>query len=72
MSETHNGRVQRERFNIYVIRLWPEVLLKKASSDKNPQHDPRKPSVYVGMTSRTPEERLARRLRRCGYAVWQS
>src|SRR5688572_892492 len=50
------------RFNVYVIRLSPAVLSKKAFRDCNSNHDPRKPCVYVGMTSRTPEERLASHL----------
>lgn len=35
------------------------MLGKKAFADANPQHDPRKPCVYVGLTGLTPEERFA-------------
>lgn len=51
--------------NLYVIRLDRAVLLHRKFKEKNPQHDPRKPCVYVGMTHRTPEERFAQHKR--GY-----
>lgn len=46
------------RYSIYVIRLKPEVLQKRKFREANPQHDPAKPCVYVGMTARSPEERF--------------
>ena len=101
--------------NVYVVLLDQEVLEHKRFRDANPDHDPIKPCVYVGMTGKTPEERfvdhqrghksntyvykysvkllpkhferlnpmtyaeavdeekrLANRLRRKGYAVWQA
>ncbi|MDQ3545724.1 MAG: hypothetical protein M3429_04270 [Verrucomicrobiota bacterium] len=51
--------------NLYVIRLDRAVLGRRKFKEKNPQHDPRKPCVYVGMTHRTPEERFAQHKR--GY-----
>ncbi len=100
--------------NIYVVRLHQDVLKSKKFRDENPDYDPKKPCVYVGLTGLRPEERLqnhksgykackfvkkfgqglipdlyehynpmpyrracvmerklAERLRRRGYAVWQ-
>ncbi len=45
-------------YNIYVIELDSAVLEVKKFAGKNPNHDPRKPCVYVGSTVRTPEERF--------------
>ena len=44
--------------NIYVIELDSEILKKKDFLKENPNRDPSKPCVYVGMTSKTPEERF--------------
>ena len=44
--------------NVYVIELDPAVLQKKYFAEANPDRDPAKPCVYVGMTSKTPEERF--------------
>ena len=44
--------------NIYVIELDKEVLEKKKFRDANPDYEEGKPCVYVGMTSKTPEERF--------------
>jgi hypothetical protein len=100
--------------NVYVVLLDNEVLEHKRFRDANPDRDPFKPCLYVGMTGKTPRERfrdhqrdhkantyvyrygvrllpklfkglnpmtyreageqerrLAQRLRREGYAVWQ-
>jgi hypothetical protein len=44
---------------VYVVLLDPAVArLRKVRRD-NPQRDPSKPCVYVGMTGLTPEERFA-------------
>ena len=48
--------------NVYVIRLRDEVLKDGKFREANPQHDPRKPCVYVGCTARDPEVRLAQHL----------
>ena len=44
--------------NVYVIELDPAVLNRPAFREANPQHNPAKPCVYVGMTGRTPEVRF--------------
>ncbi len=47
----------KERFNIYVIELELAVLKVKRFREANPDYMEGKSCVYVGMTSRTPEER---------------
>jgi len=44
--------------NVYVVELSPEVLTEARFRRANPDRDPAKPCVYVGMTGLTPEERL--------------
>jgi hypothetical protein len=44
--------------NIYVIELSQEVLENKKFREANPDYISGKPLAYVGMTSRTPEERF--------------
>ena len=45
--------------SVYVIKLDSKILKKPGFLKENPNRDPSKPCVYVGMTSKTPEERLA-------------
>ena len=44
--------------NIYVIESDKEVLRKKKFKDANPDYVEGSPCVYVGMTSKTPEQRF--------------
>jgi|TARA_B100000315_G_C14559401_1_gene579769 predicted GIY-YIG superfamily endonuclease len=44
--------------NIYVIELDKEVLEKKRFKEANPDYIEGNPCVYVGMTSKSPEERF--------------
>jgi len=44
--------------NLYVIRLDEAVLDDSRFRKENPGYQPGKPCVYVGVTSRTPEERF--------------
>ena len=44
---------------VYVIELDPAILQRPDFLKANPDRDPSKPCVYVGMTSKTPEERFA-------------
>ena len=44
-------------FSVYVIELKPEVLKHRKFVYANPDHDPSMACLYVGMTSKTPEER---------------
>ena len=45
--------------NVYVVLLNPAVGRLRTVRALNPERDPGKPCVYVGMTGLTPEERFA-------------
>jgi len=45
--------------SVYVVLLDPAVGKLRKVRAENPQRDPKKPCVYVGMTGLTPEERFA-------------
>ena len=45
--------------NVYVVLLDPAVGKLRKVRAENPNRDPRKPCVYVGMTGLAPEERFA-------------
>lgn len=45
--------------NVYVVLLDPKVRRVGKLRSENPDCDPQKPCVYVGMTGLTPEERFA-------------
>ena len=64
-SERLRAMTERPGFRIYVVRLSDEVLQVKRFRDANPNYKPGKSCFYVGMTGRTPEERLAQH--RAGY-----
>ena len=61
---------KRARYNIYVIELDQAVLKKKKFIEANPQHDGKKPCIYVGMTARTPEERFDQHKRGYKFAKY--
>jgi hypothetical protein len=44
--------------NVYVIELDPKVLKDRKFRAANPQHDPKKPCLYVGATGLSPYERF--------------
>ncbi|MSQ72800.1 MAG: hypothetical protein EXR27_16135 [Betaproteobacteria bacterium] len=48
------------RHNVYVIELSKHVLYEPKFRKANPDYDPLKPCVYVGMTGLTPDERYAK------------
>jgi len=48
------------RHSVYVIELDRAVLLEPRFRKANPEYDPAKPCVYVGMTGLTPAERFAK------------
>ncbi len=48
----------RNVYVIYVIELNSKILKKKDFLKENPNRDPSKECVYVGMTSKTPKERF--------------
>jgi hypothetical protein len=45
--------------NVYVVLLDPAVGKIRKIRAENPERDPKKPCVYVGMTGLTPKERFA-------------
>lgn len=45
--------------NVYVVLLAPAAARLRAVRVANPNRDPKKPCVYVGMTGLSPEERFA-------------
>jgi hypothetical protein len=47
-----------KRFNVYVIGLNRAVLKVSRFAEENPQHNPLKPCVYVGMTGLDPRARF--------------
>ncbi len=44
---------------MYVVLLDPAVSRLRKVRAANPDHDPKEPCVYVGMSGLTPEERFA-------------
>jgi hypothetical protein len=49
----------REHHNVYVVLLDDAVGKLRKARLLNPDRDPKKPCLYVGMTGLTPEERFA-------------
>ena len=45
--------------NVYVVLLDPAVGKLRKVRDQNPNRDPKKPCVYVGMTGLDPQARFA-------------
>jgi hypothetical protein len=45
-------------YNVYVIELDKVVLGKRKFKEVNPDYDETKPCVYVGQTSKNPEDRF--------------
>ena len=50
--------LMKKTHSIYVIELSKEIRKNKAFKKMNPDYDESKPCVYVGMTSKTPEQRF--------------
>ena len=46
-------------YNVYVIELDREVLGKWKFKEVNPDYDETRPCVYVGQTSKNPEDRFS-------------
>ena len=44
--------------SVYVIELDPDVLNDKKFRERNPDHDPEYLCLYVGRTTKSPEERF--------------
>jgi hypothetical protein len=54
-AKTESG----QHHHVYVVLLKPAVGKLKKVRAENPQRDPKKPCVYVGLTGLRPEERFA-------------
>ena len=53
------GARSQDHHHVYVVLLAPAVLQLRAVRSANPNRDPAKPCVYVGMTGLEPETRFA-------------
>jgi len=51
-------RAAAHRHSVYVVLLSNDVLYESKFRKSNPDYDPGKPCVYVGMTGLSPDERL--------------
>jgi predicted GIY-YIG superfamily endonuclease len=49
----------KDHHNVYVVLLSPAIARNRKVRLLNPNRDPKKPCVYVGLTGLTPEERFA-------------
>ena len=59
LRQLRSKRQVEQHHNVYVVLLDPAVGRLRKVRAENPERDPKKPCVYVGMTGLTPEERLA-------------
>lgn len=50
--------MQEVKYSVYVIELKKEFSLTGKTKEHNPQQKADKPCVYVGYTSKTPEQRF--------------
>ena len=53
------SKLRADHHHVYVVQLDPAVAGLRRVRAENPERDPAKPCVYVGMTGLTPEERFA-------------
>ena len=51
-------RPQRYHHSVYVVLLSKDVLYERKFVKCNPNYDPDKPCVYVGMTGQSPDVRF--------------
>ena len=51
-------RTARDHHSVYVVLLSREVLYERKFVKCNPDYDPAKPCVYVGMTGQSPDVRF--------------
>ena len=59
LRQVRSKRRPEHHHNVYVVLLDPAVGKLRAVRTANPDRDPKKPCVYVGMSGLEPEERLA-------------
>ena len=65
-----NASTNKARHNVYVIALDPEVTSKKIFQRQNPEYQPGRECLYVGMTGRSPELRFEQH--KAGYKASRS
>lgn len=54
----HEQKALARRYNVYVVELDKAVLNECKFVKVNPNHDPAKACLYVGMTGLSPDERF--------------
>jgi len=59
LKQLRPKRQPEQHHNVYVVLLDPKVGRVRTVRVANPDREPKKPCVYVGMTGLTPEERFA-------------
>lgn len=64
-EKTKSKRSVAKDHNVYVIALDTRVLGQKKFHKQNPDYPGKRPCLYVGMTSRSPDERFAQH--KAGY-----
>ena len=50
----------KQHHHVYVVELAKAVIYEPRFRKANPNYDPTRPCVYVGMTGLTPEKRFAK------------
>jgi len=59
LQRVRADRKPEHHHHVYVVLLDPAVGKLRKVRAENPERDPKKPCLYVGMTGLTPEERFA-------------
>jgi predicted GIY-YIG superfamily endonuclease len=59
LKRLHPKAQPEQHHNVYVVLLDPAVGRMRKVRAENPNRNPKKPCVYVGMTGLTPEDRFA-------------
>ncbi len=59
LERLRSERRPEPHHHVYVVLLEPAVGTIRTVRAENPEHDPEKPCLYVGLTGLTPEERFA-------------
>ena len=59
LQKARAGNQPEHHHSVYVVLLDSAAAQIRSVRAANPERDPRKPCVYVGMTGLPPEERLA-------------
>jgi len=57
-TRTRGKREPRHHHSVYVVLLSRDVLYERKFVKCNPDYDPEKPCVYVGMTGQSPDVRF--------------